>query len=173
MSITKTIRISNQKIWKDFIHKLEQENGTSKGYIGSTIEYFIKQYTNSEINAVEDRRLEEHNKSLEDQLQKLEEENKVLQLNIKNTSKLHQQSMDLIENIQEELTKQQKDTRTARNDYKHSQEVLNKLQTEYNQLQKENKKYIYCIAQIQKMSLLERLLNKYPEEIKELNEKKT
>lgn len=54
------------------------------------------------------------------------------------------------------------------NDYKHIVEVNNKLQSEYNELQNDVKKYSYAIGCIENMSFMDRLLNRLPEEIKEL-----
>ena len=70
--------------------------------------------------------------------------------------------------MNDELKQQQKDTRTARSDYKHIVENLNKLHEEFNEIQNENKQYNVMFAEIKKMSIMERILGKYPDDIKEL-----
>ena len=56
----------------------------------------------------------------------------------------------------------------ARSDYKHIVENLNKLHEEFNEIQNENKQYNVIFAEIKKMSIMERILGKYPDDIKEL-----
>ena len=73
-----------------------------------------------------------------------------------------------LKTLTDELKQQQKDTRTARSDYKHIVENLNKLHEEFNEIQNENKQYNVIFAEIKKMSIMERILGKYPDDIKEL-----
>ena len=59
-----------------------------------------------------------------------------------------------------------------RNDYKHGQEIIEKLHRDNNEVEQENKKLNVVFAKITSMSLMQRILGKYPKEIKELNEGK-
>ena len=75
-----------------------------------------------------------------------------------------------IDTLNTELTQSHKDVRTARSDYKHQTENLNKLQQEYNDIQNENKDYTVAFAEIKKMSILERIIKKYPKKMLELSD---
>jgi len=77
-----------------------------------------------------------------------------------------------IDRLTDELNQASKDIRSARNDYKHSSENLNKLHLEYNALQNKNENYAVAIAELKKMSFLEKLFNKYPDSVKELSDGK-
>ncbi|OED30263.1 hypothetical protein [Methanosphaera sp. WGK6] len=252
-SKTATIRFKNGEKWDEFLKSIEENNGTTRGYIGLTVENLIELYLNDPNITIDTiNKLRETNKKLQEKIDflekdhaendtaQLEEENKKLQDDINIThakydeleikynqiqeryseieelnrtinsekidlqnknielsskiefpeqeNKLLQKNYDLLEEnytqlrednknineifktINEDLKQQQKDTRRARNDYRHIVERLNKLQEEYNNLQNENKNYRVLFAEIKKMSLRERVLGKYPNNIKELSQ---
>ena len=73
-----------------------------------------------------------------------------------------------IEQLTSDKEQLNKDVKTARNDYKHSMESLNKSLTDTNNLTNELKDYAVAIAEIKKMSLVERILARYPKKILEL-----
>ena len=75
-----------------------------------------------------------------------------------------------IDTLDTQLTQSNKDVRTARNDYKHQTENLNKLQHEFNDVQNENKDYKVTFAEIKKMSMIERIIGKYPKQFLELSD---
>ena len=54
------------------------------------------------------------------------------------------------------------------NNYDHLQERLNKSQRELNMLERENSDLRVVVAKIEKMSFLERVLNRLPSEMKQL-----
>lgn len=74
-----------------------------------------------------------------------------------------------IQRLTDELNQSHKDTRAARNDFKHSTENLNKLQDDYNTIQNENKDYAVAFAEVKKMSIIEKILSRYPKKFLELS----
>lgn len=109
---------------------------------------------------------------LEHELKNIKENNETIKESLKETQKAIKSMNKTIESANKKVEQQEKDTRTARNDYKHIVETHNKLQEEYIALEKENKQYAVIIAEVKKMSLLERIIGKYPENIKELPDTK-
>ena len=61
-----------------------------------------------------------------------------------------------------------KENTKIKNKREHAQERLNKTQDELNNTLKRLEKYSYAIGQVQNMSFLDRLYNRLPEQIKEL-----
>lgn len=147
------------------IEQLQQENNT-----------LTKE--NTTINTKEQEKQEN--------IQKLEEQNNILiqENEIKKAEAsaanarydtLNQQNIrltDTISSINQELDKQRKENTTIRNDYKHGQEIIEKLHNDYNELEQENKQLNIIFAKITTMSLMQRILGQYPEEIKELTDGK-
>lgn len=112
--------------------------------------------------------IEDKNKTIiekEKQIKELEKINKKFEDTI-NTMQ------NTVETLNNTIDTSNKDVKTARNDYKHIVEALNKLQVEYNEIQNENKQYAIKFTEIKKMSLIERILGKYPDDIKELTSPK-
>ena len=114
--------------------------------------------------------------NLKKQISNLEKENKILDTgnaNYEKTIKQLQQQIDnlntSIDRLESENTRQKKEITTSRNDYKHSVEVSNKLQRDLNGLHDEKNKFLFLVGQIQSMSLMDRMLKKYPKEVRELN----
>ena len=73
-----------------------------------------------------------------------------------------------IEKLQEKLNKKKEEYNKIRNNYDHIQARFNKSQSELNILERENSQLRVAVAKVQKMSLFERLMNRLPDEIKEL-----
>ncbi|OED30324.1 hypothetical protein [Methanosphaera sp. WGK6] len=71
--------------------------------------------------------------------------------------------------LEDENSKQKQEIVTVRNEQKHFSIRNEKLQDEVNTLQNESKKYTYIVGQIKKMSFIDRILKRYPKEVKELN----
>lgn len=105
-----------------------------------------------------------YNQKIQSLKETIDEKNKT----ISDKDKTISIQQETINTLNDEKTQLNKDVRTARNDYKHSMENLNKLHDEFNDVQNENKKYAVTFAEIKKMSLIERILSKYPDDIKEL-----
>lgn len=96
-------------------------------------------------------------KEIEDQknrIYKLTNDNKVLE-------DRYRQQVD-------ETNKQVQENTKIKNKREHAQERLNKTQDELNDTLKRLEKYSYAIGQVQNMSFIDRLLNRLPEEIKQL-----
>ena len=64
------------------------------------------------------------------------------------------------------------DYRKVRNKYEHLQERFSKSQKDLNDLERGESSLKVAIAKLQKLNLLERILNRLPEEIKQLTEGK-
>lgn len=95
---------------------------------------------------------------LQEQLQKLQEENSRKDNQLLAVSEQHEKTIKSLE-----------DKNTSKdNDYKHIVEVMNKVQREKSDLEKQIQTYSYVLGSIQSMSLMNRILKRYPEEIKEL-----
>lgn len=124
--------------------------------------------------------LTKNNQVLTTRLNNAEKENKQLNEDYKNTVKEHQNTIkDLtnkhettikqVTNEHDNLIKDLQDKLTSKdNKYNHLEERNNKLQDDYNDLQKTINKVSYAIGNLNSMSLFDRILKKYPEEIKEL-----
>ena len=69
----------------------------------------------------------------------------------------------------DETNKQVQENTKIKNKREHAQERLNKTQDELNDTLKRLEKYSFAIGQVQSMSFIDRLLNRLPEEIKELS----
>lgn len=111
-------------------------------------------------------------KQQEQKIQQLQQENTKLE-NLLNNITQNQNNQtekyeERIEKLEQQLTTKEKENKTKYTDYKHMVEIHNKLQNEYNELQNENKQLTNTITEIKKMSLLERIIGKYPNPQKEI-----
>ncbi|WP_461436410.1 hypothetical protein, partial [Methanosphaera sp.] len=68
----------------------------------------------------------------------------------------------------DETNKQVKENNKIKNKREHTQERLNKTQDELNNTLKRLEKYSFAIGQVKNMSFIDRIFNRLPEEIKEL-----
>lgn len=124
--------------------------------------------------------LTENNKSLNQQLTKMDNEltqartdyktliadhkETIKDLTSKHENTLKQLTTDdnkIIQDLQDKITSKE-------NRYNHLEERNNKLQDDYNDLQDTINKMSYAFGSLTSMSLLDRILKNYPEEIKEL-----
>lgn len=124
--------------------------------------------------------LTENNQELTTRLNTAEKENKTLteeytalvkehQNTIKQLTNKHETTIKQVTNEHDKIIKDLQDKITSKdNKYNHIEERNNKLQDDYNDLQKTINKVSYAIGSLNSMSLIDRILKKYPEEIKEL-----
>ena len=98
--------------------------------------------------------LSESNAGLEDRNKELIRENKELE-------------SKYIEQV-EETNRQVKENTKIKNKREHAQERLNKTQDELNDTLKRLEKYSFAIGQVKNMGFIDRLFNRLPAEIKEL-----
>lgn len=118
-------------------------------------------------------------KQLHNLNQKLQQENEIYKTDA-NVAKARYETLNeqnnrlttTIDQLNQELEKQRRDNITIRNDYKHGQEIIEKLHRDNNEVEQENKKLNVVFAKVTSMSFMQRVLGKYPKEIKELNEGK-
>ncbi len=124
--------------------------------------------------------LTENNKSLKEQLATNEDELKQARNDYKTLAATHEETINNLTNKHENTLKEltTKDNKTIQdlndkisskeNRYNHLEERNNKLQDDYNHLQDTMNKINYAFGSLNNMSLLDRILKNYPEEIKEL-----
>lgn len=109
---------------------------------------------------------EKQNKELTEDYKTLVKEH---QNTIKQLTNKHETTLKQVTNEHDKIIKDLQDKITSKdNKYNHIEERNNKLQDDYNDLQKTINKVSYAIGSLNSMSLLDRILKKYPEEIKEL-----
>ena len=68
----------------------------------------------------------------------------------------------------ETTNKQVQENTKIKNKREHAQERLNKTQDELNETLKRLEKYSYAIGQVQHMNIIDRILNRLPQQVKEL-----
>ena len=143
---------------------IESVYGKTYGHIGMEVQNALKQYVENyqkdDIQDVEDRyqrKMEEMRDKCKSKIKALEMENNALQ-----------GVQDSYDQLHEEYFKLQNQNNKLRNNYDHLQERLNKSQRELNMLERENSDLRVVVAKIEKMSFLERVLNRLPSEMKEL-----
>lgn len=124
--------------------------------------------------------LTSNNKSLKQQLTTKEDELTQARTDYKTLVNTHEETIKKLTNKHETTLKQvtaednkiikdlQDKITSKDNRYNHLEERNNKLQDDYNSLQEIIKKYSYAFGSLNSMSLLNRILKNYPEEIKEL-----
>lgn len=181
---------------EELIHNYvtQQENGTIDKAKYENLEHTLTQlqekYDNLEnkkeqlekqntITDSKDQQKEEFILKLQQENQKLQQEREIYKSDAQ-AAKARYETLDeqntrlttTIDQLNQELEKQRKDNTTIRNDYKHGQEIIEKLHRDNNEVEQENKKLNVVFAKITSMSLMQRILGKYPKEIKELNEGK-
>ena len=194
----KTINFNNPKIFDDFNDKIVSKYGSVRTYRTKVIEDWMTEYTNGtydknkkELSKLKDEidelqsdnhRLNEYNKELElevknksitidnkdDYLKNIQSENNELSLNIKHLQQSLQEKESIISELKEELKAKDQELKSKDNRYVHLEEVRNKDLRERDTLNKKIEKYSYLIGYISNMSLLDRILKKYPDDMKEL-----
>ena len=100
-SKTATIRFKNGEKWEEFIEAIEENHGTSRGYIGSTVEQLIEIYLqNPDITANKINSILDDNQRIKNELKELELSNNDEQL-----SNLKSQNKELTDDINTKDTK--------------------------------------------------------------------
>ena len=119
--------------------------------------------------------LESKNLNLENKIQQLEIElNRVNSLNNDNVEeiKIWKENNKVLEEKYieqvETTNKQVQENTKIKNKREHAQERLNKTQDELNETLKRLEKYSYAIGQVQHMNIIDRILNRLPQQVKEL-----
>lgn len=138
------VRIPDPTIWEKFIKHVKSKHGKTYGVIGSELQNAITQF----LKHPEIINIKELKEKHQLKLQKLEQE-------IAKKTDQHEQLQTQHEKL--------------RNKYDHLQERFNKSQKELNTLERENSGLRVVVAKVQKMSIIERILNRLPEEVKQLS----
>lgn len=135
----------------------------------------IIQDTKSHNNNIQESLTNAHNQEIQTLEKQYKKQIQLLEQTIQEKEKIIQDKdntiatqLESITILNEDVKQLNKDVKTARSDYKHSTETLNKLHNDYNTIQNENKKYAIAIAEIKKMSTIERLFNRMPNSVNAL-----
>lgn len=175
---TKTkISILNDEniLLKDKVKKLEKSNDNLNDELlrsrsGAKKDQNIIDDLKDRLSEVEEDniRLESEVKSLKKDLERLNKDNEVL---IKRNDDLVVENKNLEEKYiaqVDETNKQVLENTKIKNKREHAQERLNKTQDELNDTLKRLEKYSFAIGQVQNMSFIDRLFNRLPEQVREL-----
>lgn len=116
----------------------------------------------------ENNSLKDSNEQLNKNIKRLESDNEVQKKNIESLSKENRTLEEKYINQVEETNRQVQENTKIKNKREHAQERLNKTQDELNDTLKRLEKYSYAMGQVKNMSFIDRLFNRLPEEIKQL-----
>lgn len=153
----------HKEIITEFDTKITRQYGTTKKYRIQVLEQLMKEYTEN-TNKDKDKKIQEQQQQIKDLEQNIKEITRQLQ----EKRREHEQLTEKYNDIQEQIQEQQQQTKKMTNKYTHQVEVTNKLQQDQNQQLQKIEKYSYFIGAVTHMSLLDRLLGRYPSEVKEL-----
>ena len=187
-----SLRFQHPEIIQNFDKKIKEEFGSTKKHKIEVIEKLLEDYTNSDTtdNIIEEQHqqitsLQQHlsqqqdkNKQLLTELDKYKKMYNDIQQQLQKKEEkietLHQQHQDQLQNQQqlyeEKIEKVEHEKTKYQNKYDKQVALKDKLQEEFNEAEKMNNKYAYFFGAVTHMSLLNRILGNYPEEIKELQE---
>lgn len=73
-----------------------------------------------------------------------------------------------LENVEQQYETQIQEYKKLVNKREHTQKVLNKQQLELNEAMKRLEKYSYAMGKLENMSLIDRIFNRIPHEVKQL-----
>jgi chemotaxis protein histidine kinase CheA len=136
--------IPDSAIWDSFLNHIKGVYGKTYGHIGMEVQNALKMYVESYQK--------DNIKDIEEKYQRKIQE-------------LESKHLKDIQNTHKEF---HNDYSKLRNRYDHLQERFNKSQKDLNVLERETRKLHVVIAKIEKMSFMERILNRLPEEVKQL-----
>lgn len=120
-----------------------------------------KSNKNNDILQKQINDLKEDKKKNLEEIEELKKERKRLQTE-------NNQLTQNLENVETQYEGQLTEYKKLVNRKEHTQEVLNKQQFELNEALKKLEKYSYAMGKLENMSLIDRLFNRIPEEVKEL-----
>jgi ABC-type phosphate transport system auxiliary subunit len=135
-------KINDVKIWDSFLKHIKGVHGKTYGYVGMEVQNALKQY----VESYDQLSIREYEIEIES-----------LKMEIENLKGLEEKYKQL-QNSHDKL----------RNRYDHLQERFIKGQKELNMLERDTRKLHVVLAKIEKLSFLERVLNRLPEEVKQL-----
>lgn len=169
------VKASISDKYDDEIQRLQQDIQSAKADNETIKQSLTEKYQqeNQSLEATQKRELEILAKDIQSKEHTIQEKDNIIQGykgTIKEKDNIIQDKDKEIQRLTNELKLSHKDTRTARNDFKHSTETLNKLQKDYNIIQNENKDYAVAFAEVKKMSILEKILSRYPKKFLELSD---
>lgn len=137
-------------MWDFFLDHIKSVHGKIYGLIGVEVQNALQQYiTNHKQPSIQE---------YETRIQTLEMENEQLK-NLKKSLDKKTAQYDQLQNRFDKL----------RNKFDHLQERFNKSQKELVISERENSNLRVTVAKIEKLSFWERLLNRLPEEVKQLS----
>lgn len=173
-----TVAAFDQKIIDQYSttrnHKAEVVEKLLREYIDQDQQQQIIQNNTQQIQALQQQlqNMKEEKQQLEDQVEHYKTTTNDIQQDLEKTQqKLDKQEQKLEDQTtehKEELNQLKKEKTTWSNKYTHQVEVHNKLQEENSRLHNKLEKYTYFFGKVTNMSFMNRVLGKFPEEIKEL-----
>lgn len=183
--VTFSVRI-HEDVAASFDQKIIDQYSKTRNYKAEVVEKLLKNYidndnqqqmlekTNQEIQTLQQqvKELQQKNQQTQDQLNFYKNQSNDIQQKLDKS----QQKLDTKEQKLEDITAEHKRERdqlkkeknTWSNKYSHIVEVNNKLQEENSNLHNKLEKYTYFFGKVISMSLWNRILGNFPEEIKEL-----
>ncbi len=198
--VKKTINFHDEKVLEKFDKQITKKYGSIRGNRTNVLEMLMNEYssgtyeennekleqlnqkvskltTEYETLLAENTKLQEDNEKYHDvidelsvKLETLEKEVQTLRTENTHMKELMSEKNNRIIEYQTNITSLNKKVTSKENEYKHLEEVRNKDLEEKNNLTKKISKYSYVIGYIENMSLLDRILKKYPDEMKALPE---
>jgi chromosome segregation ATPase len=184
-------RIPDPSVWEYFLSHVQEKHGKIYGVTGlelqNALKFYLKNPEGTDIHTLQSKidDLERDHANTVDKLnQKMEEIDK-LNNDAKKMQNIKIELINEIKSIKEENKRFKKyrsklDDKTGkydkllnqydklRNKLDHLQERFNKSQDEVNSLQRETSQLKIVMTKVQGMSLFDRLFNRLPEEIKEI-----
>jgi chromosome segregation ATPase len=178
-------QVPDAHVWEDFLKYIKKIHGKTYGHIGNEVQnallYYIESFQKGNMDEIKDELLKWQNKSFKQEKLNEIQQKKINTLNESNNEFIQQINVLKAENAVFQGIKNQYDQLNneymglrnqhdkLRNKHDHLQERFNKSQKELNLLEKETRVLHVAVAKVQKMSLFERLLNRLPQEVKQLN----
>lgn len=155
--------------------KLKEKTSTNTNQIHEIQNVNKKQEKTINEHEEEIKQLKLENKSMNEKIEFLEKNSSKLEEENSNQKKTINELRNENKNLEEkyisqveETNKQVQENTKIKNKREHAQERLNKTQDELNDTLKRLEKYSFAIGQVQNMSFIDRVFNRLPEQIKEL-----
>lgn len=181
-------RIPDSSVWVSFLEYIENKHGKTHGVIGLELQNALIRFLEEPESVDVEKIREQHQNDVLNLQNKLFKQDKIIkvqksdlvefkkvvkELNKENTillteTKVLHKAQDAYNELHKEYLKLQNRKDKLRNNYDHLQARLNKSQKELNMLERETRKLHVVIAKIEKLSFFERVLNRLPEELKQL-----
>lgn len=85
---------------------------------------------------------------------------------------IKQENQKMVDTLTAQIDRLEKEKNKMENNYAHEKALREKVQEKYNNIQDERIEYVSTLREVKKMSLIERIFNKYPNSVLALTENK-